>query len=166
MQQRQTHQRQPKQRQTHQLQTHQRQKKQRQMKYLSTKSRYSVLLLLIYCLTQNAMILSYPKSLCSWQVLIYSFYFFTSALISSIIITILFSLFILFFILSTKNAKNCYVKNGSGSLDQISLDLFSRSRVCYKFGTRLNAFFVSRMKVLLMNSFFLSVDQKFYNFCH
>ncbi len=117
------------------------------LKKLSTFWHFDVLIF-------DAMILSYPKLLCSWQVLIYSFYFFTSALISSIIITILFSLFILFFILSTKNAKNCYAKNGSWSLDQISLDLFSSSRVCYKFGTRLNAFFLSRMKVLLMNSFF------------
>ena len=53
---------------------------------------------------------------------------------------------------------------GSWSLDRISLDLFSRSKVSVKFGTRSNAIFVTRSKVLLMNFFILSVDQIIFHF--
>ncbi len=55
--------------------------------------------------------------------------------------------------------QNFPVKKGELVTYQISLDLFSRLKVSVKFGTRSNAFFVTRSKVLLINSFIFSVDQ-------
>jgi hypothetical protein len=43
---------------------------------------------------------------------------------------------------------------GSWSLDQISLDLFSRSKVSLKFGSRLNVFFGTWSNVLIILTVF------------
>ncbi len=47
---------------------------------------------------------------------------------------------------------------GKHSLDQISLDLFTWSKVSVKFGIWSNALFVTRSKVLIMNFYILSFD--------
>ncbi len=48
---------------------------------------------------------------------------------------------------------------GKHSLDQISLDLFTCSKVSVKFGVWLNALFVTWSKVLIMNFYILSFDR-------
>jgi hypothetical protein len=60
--------------------------------------------------------------------------------------------------LSWMRSNQCQIK-GKHSLDRISLDLFTRSKVSVKFGIWSNALFVTRSKVLIMNFYILSFDR-------
>ena len=71
--------------------------------------------------------------------------------------------FFMFHLLLKFKAKEVFY-SGSWSLDRISLDLFSWSKVSVKFGVWSNEFFVTWSKVLLMNFYMFSLDQIIFMF--